>query len=108
MSELPIIQKTYDLLKWYIPILKRLPKNFRFSLGTRISERLYGVLETLRNLTSQFFANFYLNGFDHLVKEQLQVRKYVRYVDDFALFSDDYQFLKNARMAITKSLGLRI
>jgi len=49
------------------------------------------------NLTSQFFANLYLSGFDHFVKEQLKVRKYLRYVDDFALFSDDHGFLAAAR-----------
>jgi len=32
------------------------------------------------NLTSQFFANIYLNGFDHYVKEQLQCRYYIRSV----------------------------
>jgi retron-type reverse transcriptase len=52
------------------------------------------------NLTSQFFANIYLNGFDHFVKEQLKARKYLRYVDDFALFSDDWGFLKEAHTAI--------
>lgn len=52
------------------------------------------------NLTSQFFANLYLNGFDHFVKEQLQVQKYVRYVDDLALFSNDRAFLAEARVAI--------
>ncbi|PZO59572.1 MAG: RNA-dependent DNA polymerase [Phormidesmis priestleyi] len=46
------------------------------------------------NLTSQFFANIYLNGFDHFVKEQLKAKGYVRYVDDFALFSDDKAFLQ--------------
>lgn len=40
------------------------------------------------NLTSQFFANVYLDGFDHWVKEVLRA-PYVRYVDDFALFHDD-------------------
>jgi retron-type reverse transcriptase len=45
------------------------------------------------NLTSQFFANIYLNGFDHFIKEDLQAKKYVRYVDDFALFADDKEFL---------------
>jgi retron-type reverse transcriptase len=40
------------------------------------------------NLTSQFFANYYLNGFDHFVRESLRCRGYVRYVDDFALFAD--------------------
>ncbi len=57
------------------------------------------------NLTSQFFANLYLNGFDHFVKEQLRARKYLRYVDDFALFSDDQSFLANARLAIEDYLA---
>ena len=52
------------------------------------------------NLTSQFFANVYLNGFDHFVKEQLKATQYLRYVDDFALFSDNRAFLKEARKAI--------
>ena len=38
------------------------------------------------NLTSQFFANIYLDGFDHFVKQGLRVRGYVRYVDDFLIF----------------------
>lgn len=41
------------------------------------------------NLTSQFFANVYLNPLDHFVKEVLRCRRYLRYVDDFALFHDD-------------------
>ncbi|ABL64517.1 RNA-directed DNA polymerase [Chlorobium phaeobacteroides] len=40
------------------------------------------------NLTSQFFANYYLNFLDHFVKERLHCKGYVRYVDDFVLFSD--------------------
>lgn len=57
------------------------------------------------NLTSQFFANVYLNTFDHFVKEQLQVKKYLRYVDDFALFSDDRGFLTEVRLAIEEYLA---
>ncbi len=41
------------------------------------------------NLTSQFLANLYLDGFDHFCKEILRVKGYLRYVDDFALFHDD-------------------
>jgi retron-type reverse transcriptase len=40
------------------------------------------------NLTSQFLANVYLNPLDHFVKQRLLCHGYVRYVDDFALFSD--------------------
>ena len=61
------------------------------------------------NLTSQFFANLYLSPLDHFVKEQLKVKKYLRYVDDFALFSDDRAFLAEARLAIEEYLiGLRL
>ncbi len=41
------------------------------------------------NLTSQFFANLYLDPLDHFIKERLRCRRYLRYVDDFALFHDD-------------------
>lgn len=43
----------------------------------------------LGNLTSQFFANIYLNEFDHYVKEQLQIKYYIRYVDDIIILSDN-------------------
>ena len=72
-------------------------------------ERRHGL--PIGNLTSQFFANFYLNDFDHFVKEQLHARKYLRYVDDFALFSDDFAFLKDAKPSICdylEDLRLRI
>jgi retron-type reverse transcriptase len=57
------------------------------------------------NLTSQFFANVYLNGFDQFVKEQLLARSYLRYVDDFALFGDDRLWLAEARKAIEEYLA---
>jgi retron-type reverse transcriptase len=63
------------------------------------------------NLTSQFFANVYLSGFDRYVKETLKVSKYLRYVDDYALFSDDRAFLQHCRQSIEiylATLRLRI
>ena len=41
------------------------------------------------NLTSQFLANVYLNSFDQFVKRELKCPAYLRYVDDFLLFSDE-------------------
>ncbi len=52
MEELPIIQKTYDLIKWYIPILTRLPKIHKFTLGDRMTNQLYDLLEGL--LTARY------------------------------------------------------
>ena len=40
------------------------------------------------NMTSQFWANVYLNKFDHFIKRELKCRGYVRYVDDMLFFSD--------------------
>lgn len=36
--------------------------------------------------TSQWFANYYLTGFDHFVKEQLKAKYYIRYMDDIVIF----------------------
>lgn len=45
------------------------------------------------NLTSQFFANVYLNPFDHFIKEELKIRAYIRYMDDMVFFSQDKEQL---------------
>lgn len=42
----------------------------------------------LGNLTSQYLGNHYLSGLDHLIKEELQVKAYLRYMDDFVLWHD--------------------
>lgn len=55
------------------------------------------------NLTSQWFANIYLDGLDHFVKEVLRA-PYVRYVDDFALFHDDPAVLSEWRGRIARYL----
>lgn len=46
------------------------------------------------NLTSQFFANVYMNDFDNYVKRELKVKKYVRYVDDFVLLDESKERLE--------------
>ena len=61
------------------------------------------------NLTSQFWANCYLNPFDHFVKRDLKCPAYVRYVDDFLLFADDKRTLQQWLGAIvTKLAELRL
>ena len=56
------------------------------------------------NLTSQFFANLYLDGLDHYCKEVLRAKGYLRYVDDFALFGDDAGRLAEWRERIARYL----
>lgn len=56
------------------------------------------------NLTSQFFANVYLNQLDQFVKRKLKVKYYLRYVDDLVLLSNDPDQLSSWRQAINQFL----
>jgi len=61
------------------------------------------------NLTSQFWANVYLNPLDQFVKHDLKAGGYARYVDDFLLFADDKKTLHRWRESIINFLeGLRL
>lgn len=64
------------------------------------------------NLSSQFFANVYLNALDQHVKHDLRIRHYIRYVDDFVLLHESPQHL-NACLAdieawLPRELGARL
>lgn len=52
------------------------------------------------NLTSQFWANVYLNELDQFIKRQLKCRAFVRYVDDVLCFSDSKKELWAWKRAI--------
>jgi len=43
------------------------------------------------NLTSQFFANLYLNELDRYIKHTLKITRYIRYMDDAVIFSEKRQ-----------------
>jgi len=46
------------------------------------------------NLTSQIFANFYMDKFDHYIKHDLGIKFYGRYVDDFVIVHESKEYLK--------------
>ena len=56
------------------------------------------------NLTSQFFANLYLDDFDHWLKETMRVNGYLRYVDDLYLLDNDKPRLWALRDDISEKL----
>ena len=66
----------------------------------------------ISNLSSQVFANFYMNRFDHFIKEELGIRYYGRYVDDFLIVHPDNEYLKSLVHELAKylqeSLGLTL
>lgn len=57
------------------------------------------------NLTSQFWANVYLDPLDQFIKRQLRCRGYLRYVDDFLLFSDQKKTLWEWRARLVDKLS---
>lgn len=57
------------------------------------------------NLTSQYFANFYLGYADHYVKEVLRAPVYIRYMDDMVLWSDDKTELLHASLELERYIG---
>lgn len=54
----------------------------------------------LGNLTSQLLVNIYMNEFDQFVKNELGVRYYLRYADDFVVLSKDEPWLEKIRQQI--------
>ena len=54
------------------------------------------------NLTSQIFANIYLNELDRFMKHKLKVKYYLRYGDDFILIQQDLEKLKNVRLSVVQ------
>lgn len=60
------------------------------------------------NLTSQLFANVYLNEFDQFVKNKLKVKNYLRYTDDFVIVADNKSYLENIISSISTFLHKRL
>jgi len=60
------------------------------------------------NLSSQYFANHYLSGLDHYIKERLKAKAYVRYMDDMVLWHDDKEKLQSWFMAIEEYIEYQL
>lgn len=72
--------------------------------GNRIS----GIGMPIGNLTSQMFANLYLNELDQYAKHQLRIKQYVRYMDDILVLHHDKQVLWQHKDAIDRFLKERL
>ena len=84
-------------------VIEQVVRSFRGEFG-------YGI--PLGNITSQIFANIYLNELDFFVKKEIKFPKYIRYNDDFLFISSNSKFLlKTAKMVsdfVNEQLGLQI
>ena len=64
-----------------------------------------GVGIPIGNLTSQLFANIYMNELDQYAKHTLKARHYIRYMDDFLIFGDESKALHRTKETIATFLG---
>ena len=67
-----------------------------------------GVGIPVGNLTSQLFANVYLNILDQFIKHELGIKYYVRYMDDFIILGEDPEELKVILAKIEKFVNERL
>ncbi len=63
---------------------------------------------SLGNLTSQFFANIYLNGLDQFVKHNLRIKYYIRHVDGFVIIHNSNKKLKFYKWKIDNFLETKL
>ena len=91
-----------DISKFFYSINHDILKN---KLAKRIKDKdalkiVFQIIDSesagvnIGSMTSQVFAIFYLNDMDHFIKEQLKIKYYVRYQDDFLLYHPSKQYLK--------------
>ena len=102
-NELPIVQKTYDLIKWYVPLLNGLPREHKFALGDRIITGLYDLLEGLilaRYSSDKLPQLKTLNGRLDILRHQ------TRLLFEFELMSSQrYQYVNQLLNGLGQELG---
>lgn len=101
-----------DISKFFSSINHKILKE---KIERRIKEKkslniIYKIIDSnepglfIGSMTSQILAIFYLNDLDHFIKEDLKIKYYVRYQDDFLLFHPSKEYLKYCYEQIKKFL----
>ena len=82
---------------------------------TEVLKFIHGIIDSyeyssnkglpLGNQTSQWFAIYYLDGLDRYIKEELKIKYYSRYMDDFILLHYDKDYLKLVKTLVTEYLN---
>jgi len=104
------VRKYFDSIDHSI-LMKALEKKFKDLEVLRIFEKIIDSYKVssgkgvpIGNLTSQYFANHYLAGLDHFIKQELKIKAFVRYMDDMILWHDDKEYLKECQRKIKNYL----
>jgi hypothetical protein len=102
-AELAIIQKTYDLILWYVPHLNRLPRDHKFMLGNRLIEGLYDLLDGLVQARYSTDKLALLESLNHRLD---LIRYQTRLLKDFELFDlRRYEYVSRMIDDIGRNLG---
>jgi hypothetical protein len=103
MDQLPILQHTYDTIKWYVPVLNRLPRNHKFNIGDRLISRLYDFLEQLILARYERQKLVRLEG----LNSSLEIIRYqTRLLFDFDLIkAPRYEYISKSLNEIGTELG---
>ena len=67
-----------------------------------------GIGLPLGNLTSQLLVNIYMHEFDMYMKQELKVKYYIRYADDFVILSEDKKYLETILPKIEQFLNSKL
>jgi hypothetical protein len=94
------IKKYFDSINHNV-LIKLLYRKFKDQKLLSVFEQIINSYSTsqskglpIGNLTSQYFANYYLAFLDHFIKEKMQVKHYVRYMDDMVLWGNNKSTVK--------------
>lgn len=106
----------FDIRKYFdsidrIVLYKMLERMFKDKIVLAIFKKIINSYHTeknkglpIGNLTSQYFANRYLGSLDHFIKNNLRIKAYVRYMDDFVIWHNNKNVLINAGKQIENYL----
>lgn len=92
-NELPVVQRTYDLVLWYVPILNKLPRDHRFNLGDRLISNLYDLLEGL--IATRYGRDNKITALERLNLKLELLRYQTRLLADLGLVSADRREFAN-------------
>ena len=98
-----IKKKIHD--KQVLWLISEIISSFRIRERERESKTYSAIGIPIGNLTSQLFANIYLNEIDQFVKHQLKIKYYLRYCDDFVIIDNSDKALENLIPIIQNFLG---
>ena len=99
-----------DVIKTLERLINCEETNFGLPAGVEVDEipfeqRLNDVGVPIGNLTSQMFANIYMNEVDQYAKHKLKLRYYIRYMDDIVIIHHDKQYLSHIKEEIESFLN---